>query len=325
MPVPIADNRLLQCAKVKPVTLKVYHRGVCDFSEWAKNNCKSLTSHLRTDEAMSQYIHHLCWEGRSITEASNVVFGWILLRSPASWHMPDKEKLPISRQALKGWRSRYPGRARTGVDLILWDLVALGAARQGNFLTACAILIQGDTYMRPSEVLNVTMRHLLRPLRSKKVWGIMIGLSEEGTPAKNGEFDECVFLDTPSRLHVNDIITGLVRRAKINGNAIFDQLTLEQYEKQVQAAATSVALGHLKLVPHMLRHSGASHDAFHELRSFKEIQVRGRWKAVKSLNRYKKPGLMLLTQSSVTRATWKNADKARPELLRLLQQFFVSN
>lgn len=322
LPVVVSDNRILQCSKVKPKTLKVYDRSASEFVAWCKLNNKSLGSHLRTDEAMSRYIHELCWEGVSLTEASYAVFGYIMLRSPSSWHMHDREKFPISRQALKGWKARFPGKSRTGVDLVLWDLVALSACEVGNFFTAAAIILQGDTYLRPSELLELTVRHMLKPCRRQKCWGVMVGLSDDGVPAKNGEFDECVFLDTTARPDVNQVASLLVKNACSADGMLFGTLSLEQYEKQIKQAASAVSLGHLNLCPHMLRHSGASHDAFHQERSLKEIQVRGRWKAVQSVNRYRKPGLMLLRQSSVPRSVWKKADQSRQLVLSHLRKFF---
>lgn len=251
-----------------------------------------------------------------------MVFGWILLRP--KFHLPDKAMLPISRQALKGWKVRYPGRARTGVDLCLWDLVAWGAIQLGFFLTACGILIQGDLYLRPSELLDLTARHLLSPQRRVKKWGVVVGLSEDGMPSKSGEFDECVFADTSERSDVNQILAWLKSYCLSPTTSIFHPLTLAQYEDQIKKAACLVKLGSLRLTPHMLRHSGASHDAFYSIRSIREIQVRGRWKAAASVARYKKPGRMLLSQAEVSKSVWREADLARPKVLSSLSHYFKS-
>ncbi len=133
LPVGVPNNRILQCSKIKPQTLKSYHEAVQQFLTWASANGKRIGNHQSVDESISEYIHSLCWEGCSITLASYVVFGYIMLKSPSNWHMTDRNKLPISRMALKGWRSRFPGKTRTGIDLVLWDLVALCAAQRGFF------------------------------------------------------------------------------------------------------------------------------------------------------------------------------------------------
>lgn len=316
----IPRDRILQCSKVKPRTLQLYHNAVSGFLEWAKQRRKCLGSHEMVDEHMSGYIHHLCENGSSMSDASYAIFGFILLRS--RWHIPDKLQFPVARQALKGWKSRFPGKVRTGVDLALWDLVALGAFQLGFKFTACAILVQGDCYLRPCEVLGLTKRHLIRPQRRLQKWGVVVGLEEDGVPSKTGEFDECVFADTASRSDVNSILSHLARRPIQQSLSVFHPLTASDYNAQIAKSAVHVGLQHLHLTAHMLRHSGASHDSYYQLRTLKEIQYRGRWKAVSSVARYKKPGKMLLSQQNVSSSVWKRADAARPELIASLNRFF---
>eukprot|EP00438_Fugacium_kawagutii_P021755 Skav204650 [mRNA] locus=scaffold949:25213:31861:+ [translate_table: standard] len=293
----VPKHRELQCSKVKPKTLMVYQSAVNGFDAWNRQQRRSLRTHESTDEAISAYIHHLCREGKTLTEASYVVFGFILLRS--KFHMPDKQQLPISRQALKGWRSRYPGNSRSGVDLTLWDLVAYHACLKGFFLAASAILIQGDCYLRPCETLALTRRHLIPPQRRMKSWGVIVGLTEDAIPSKSGEFDECVFADSPGRSDVNLVLSLLAKRRVGEHASLFSPLTPKRYNLHIQQAAEAAGLSFLHLTSHHLRHSGASHDAYYKTRTLKEIQTRGRWKAANSVNRYRKPGRMLLSQASV--------------------------
>ncbi len=191
------------------------------------------------------------------------------------------------------------------------------------FLTAFGILLQGDSYLRPSDLILMRKSQLLPPRRQQASWGIVVGLSEDGVPAKNGEFDECVFLDTPSRRDINGLLTSLIRRSPVDEKFVFKGLTLEKYEKQISISADDAGLSQLRLCPHMLRHSGASHDSYHQVRSIKDIQVRGRWKALVSVGRYRKPGLMLLAQSAVKHTVWKRADTARSQVVRLLNSHFT--
>lgn len=314
----VPHDRRLQCSKVKPKTLLVYNAAVTGFLKWNRTQCYGLHSHASVDEAISAYIHELCSQGKTVTEGSYVVFGWILFKSRV--HLPDKQQLPLARQALKGWRSKFPGKSRSGMDLVLWDWVAYHACLQGFFHTAAAILIQGDCYLRPCETLSLTKRHLIAPQRRMRTWGVVIGLEEDSIPSKSGEFDECVFADSPGRSDVNLILALLSRRKLGRHVSLFHPLTAKQYNSQIQSSAAKAGLSSFRLTAHHLRHSGASHDAYYKVRTLKEIQTRGRWKAANSVNRYRKPGRMLLSQASVTRHVWKQAEGARSKVIKSLSQ-----
>jgi len=62
-------------------------------------------------------------------------------------------------------------------------------------------------------------------------------------------------------------------------------------------------LGVPNLVPYQARHSGASHDRLHELRSAQEQLKRGRWKSQNSLNRYEKAAVVEKMFNSYPAAT----------------------
>ena len=65
---------------------------------------------------------------------------------------------------------------------------------------AAAILLQGDTYMRPHEILQVRAASVIKPSKSKaRFWGIVIGDQDFDTPTKSGLFDDCVLLNSPGQ------------------------------------------------------------------------------------------------------------------------------
>lgn len=302
--------------KITHRTFELYQQAVDKFLTWAKEKGRSLATHRNVDDSMCIYLRHLCADGCSLTYGNYAVFGWIKLKS--NEHMDSRLQLPFAREALKGWRSRFPGHTRTGIDLTLWDLVALHAVHKGYYLTGAAILIQGDSYMRPGELFEITKNHIISPTgsRVKGTWGVVIGLLELGKPTKAGEYDDVVIFNTSGRSDVNDVLRALSRRRLDSSSCVFAPLTLEQYGKQITECAKVAGLDHLQLTPHCLRHSGASHDAYHKIRDVHEIQSRGRWKSAKSVHRYKKPGRMLLSQAQVPAAVWNQAIKARPKVLK---------
>ena len=307
--------------KVKPKTAVAYEKAVQQFEMWCSKTRVPRRSHKQVDEAFCLYLNHLCKEGRPVNDGSYAVYGWILLRS--NEHLDRKSQLPFAKQCLKGWNSRYPTKARCGVDLKIWDAIAWECCEMGHYLSAAAILVQGDSYLRPSEVFEITQRHIIPPLasRGRGIWGVIVGLDEDGKPTKTGDFDDCVLFNTVSRSDVNLIISGLYHSASDPTDCLFSPLSHGQYTQHIHEAARRLKLSHLHLTPHVIRHSGPSHDAYYELRDLKQIQVRGRWKAAESVRRYRKPGRMLLSHKEVPRATWQKAVKARQLVIRDVTKF----
>ena len=315
--VPVPANKRLRASMVKPKTLGLYSYAVEEFEAWCGSKLQTRVDHDKLDKLLTAFIHELCEDARPITDASYTIFGWILLRSQL--HMPERDQLPFAKQALKGWKSRFPGHSRSGVDLTIWDLVALQCLRMGFIYSAAAILIQGDAYLRPCEILGMRRECVIVPraLQSGCTWGVVISPQEEGIPTKAGSFDDCILFDSQGRSDVNLIVKALYLRSK-GQEMLFHRLSYRAYCNQLTAASEQLGLTHLHLSPHVLRHSGASHDAFHKLRDLQSIQSRGRWKAARSVERYRKPGRMLLCQNRVSQMAWTKAKKARQEVVTSL-------
>ncbi len=55
----------------------------------------------------------------------------------------------------------------------------------------------------------------------------------------------------------------------------------------------------MKITPHMMRHSGPSHDAWTGVRELAEIQKLRRWEAFSSVRRYEKHGKLLRVLAKV--------------------------
>ena len=168
---------------------------------------------------------------------------------------------------------------------LLWN-----AANKRIFWQLQVSSFKAIVYLRPSELLEITSQHLIPPSasRAKGVWGAIVGLSDDGIPTKAKEFDDCVLFNTSCRMDVNHVISALAKRKVKHGESVFHPLTLDSYSGQIQQAVDSLKLSSLDLTPHILRHSGASHDAYYEIRDIKQIQLRGRWKCLESVKKISK-------------------------------------
>lgn len=219
MAVPVSKR--LRVSKVKPKTLALDSQAVQDFRDWAKASGYHLHSHRLVDDAMCVYLDAMCEDGVCITYGSYAVYGWIMLGSEE--HSDPKFQLPFSKQALKGWKSRFPSRVRTGIDLSVWDVIAKQVLDNGNLLAACAILVQGDSYLRTGELFQLTMQHVIPPSASRRrgIWGIIVGMLESGEPSKNKDFDDCVLFNSTGRTDVNRVMALLAKRRLDRNTCIF--------------------------------------------------------------------------------------------------------
>lgn len=188
---------------------------------------------------------------------------WII---ECNFHSPVKH-LKVGKHGSRGIAELH------GVDLSIWDLVALTSCEQGHLFSGAAMVIQTDAYLRPSEVFAIARDHLVPPSasRTRGIWGVTIGLLEGGMPTKAGDFDDVVLFNTKSRSDVNTVVASLARRSTSKSLCIFHPVTVEQYGKHIKAACDSLGLSNLYLTPHYLKHSGISHDAYYVLRDFTSI------------------------------------------------------
>ena len=120
---------------------------------------------------MATYFADLLQHDTAYNTASYTLFGYLMLE--ADEPMADKFLLPHSRAALKGWASRYPQSSRTGADPDLWFLIAKHLCDIDTRLAA-VLLIQLDTYARPSEILGLRKHDVVKPVGRNKLWGIIL-------------------------------------------------------------------------------------------------------------------------------------------------------
>ena len=125
---------------------------------------------------------------------------------------------------------------------------------------------------------------------------------------KTGEQDDTVVIDSSSFPGVARLITSTVLAAKQAGSRhLFPLLTSARYLFWLRRAASSTGVS-LFTCPRMLRHGGASECFHRNLRSLKELQLRGRWKSFESVKRYQKQGQLL---SQIRRLSPSVLDDAR--------------
>jgi len=163
--------------------------------------------------------------------------------------------------------------------------LAAELCRLGHPLLAVAVLLGVDAYLRPKELLSIQAQDLLPPtVQALECWVLILFPAERGSTSKVGEQDDTIPLDLPRCPWLRHAIAALSQRPA--RQLLFDY-TYPQFLSIFTEA--SAALG-LKLVPYLMRHSGASIDRATDVRSQSEVGKRGRWASVRSIRRYEKRG-----------------------------------
>lgn len=263
---------------------------------------------------MAEYFVDKCENGDTYTSASYTLFGYILLKTDSN--IPERQLFPRSRQALKGWSSRFPQCSRTGAGPQIWYHIANHVA---NFSPpmAAAILLQLDTYTRPSEVLGLRKRDVVQPVSKRCCfYGIIIGNSDFDEKTKAGLQDDTILLNSLDRTYAPEILKMLAKHAKQPQQRLFGDITLKQYEDAFKRAQGDCGLSQFQFVPHAIRHSGPSIDFLHKSRTAEEIMARGRWQ------RYQKPGQILARMRKIPAEVWVSARSALTEVMSKLRQFY---
>ena len=303
---------------MQDVTLMRYIEHVSWFKKFCLRRKLVLSDIHKVDKHMATYFADLVQHDAAYNTASYTLFGYLMLE--ADEPMADKFLLPHSRAALKGWASRYPQSSRTGADPDLWFLIAKHLCDIDTRLAA-VLLIQLDTYARPSEILGLRKHDVVKPVGRNKLWGIIFGNSVHHEQTKTGTQDDTVFLDS---LHdFAPAVAKLVYNScRQHSGFLFPGCTLGHYESSMRQVVKHLGLAKFALTPHAVRHSGPSQDFLNKSRTADEIQARGRWKSLRSIQRYRKPGQMVAKMNRIPEHIWVEARQSLKTVLRALKQFY---
>ena len=190
--------------------------------------------------------------------------------------------------------------------------------------SAAAALLQYDLFARPSEVLRLRGRDLVAPVPTmSSYWGVLFDSDFEET-TKAGETDDVVLADSLRRASCNAILQHIGRSMLHEGEPVIT-LTLQQFEQDFQAFSATAKLPAGTLPARSaawwafaLCVTAASHFAT-------KTQLRGRWKSSQSVERYKKPGRLLLPASRLPEALRKFNSQHLGNVLRaILKHSWVS-
>eukprot|EP00438_Fugacium_kawagutii_P016544 Skav227305 [mRNA] locus=scaffold2645:304397:305724:- [translate_table: standard] len=252
-------------------------------------------------------------DGAHMWEGSYTVFGYQFLFNRGS----DKEFLPCSKKSLKAWKKRQPSKMRLPVPEEV--IFALGTVmlEQGHLMSACAMALQYQTYLRPSEVITLQHHQLCPPVRQSvnvyDQWAVVLFPQSLETKSKTGENNESIIIENLHHPWISAMLSLLHHGPR--RSPLFKGLTLSLYERHFEKAMKQLALP-LTVTPHVIRHSGPSNDFYHRRKTLKQIQRQGRWAAVASVRRYEKGALLM--------QSWGELSAAQTNQVTALARLFPS-
>ena len=207
-----------------------------------------------------------------------------LLHFAPEWGKFGSRTIPRAWRALRGWRRRCPSRSRRPWPLEVWAAMAWKLAQAGQWQMALYVLLLVTTYMRPGEGLQLRRGDLVPPAPGILThWSILLFPQERVAASKTLAKDDSLVIDAEWMPWWDKVLPELARGDASSRVWSFSYADFVPVFKQAAAA-----LGIPSLVPYQARHSGASIDSAGRHRSIPEIQRRGRWKTLASVQRYER-------------------------------------
>ena len=207
--------------------------------------------------------------------------------------------LPRAFRAALGWKRRTPPFTRLPLPRAAMGAIVGALIYTGRMRAAILTAVAHVCYLRPQEMMQLRVRHLVRPVANAgpayQYWSVLLHDSALLQAGKTGVYDDTVVLDLDPWLYpALDCICSLLQPDDL----IMD-LSYSEYSKAFIQAANLLGLGPLEPHPYQLRHGGASEDLTLKRRSAEQVRLRGRWATFVSVKRYAKDARLLDTLSMV--------------------------
>ena len=300
----------LRAQKVGQKTLHRYLASIEEFEAWAKQRSRKITDKT-LDKHVTTFLTHMFEAGREITDGTYLVYALQLLRCEVA----KDHFLVCAKQALAGWRKSCPGNMRLPVPEEFLHDAATFALEESQVEMAFLIALQLDSYLRPSEILGLTCDNIGRPAGKRYPhFSIVVAPSTLGQVTKTGQSDDSILLG--DRSHNTWMKEAMRLYLKRVDHHLFPNTTLSGYENFMRKACLKLKYKTNCVMPHIVRHSAASNDCYHQRRGLSDIAKRGRWQSRASVLRYEKHALLL--------QSWKQAAVSRKSDIQKRSQVFIS-
>lgn len=254
-------------------THKSYSRVLTQFLAYAQAHGLNLSSGDALMAAVAGFLGSKIRDGYAAAVGRQLYAALCLRWSAWVGHLQ-----PLHR-AIRGWEKQRPVVKRPplirplavamALRLVVWGWPSLGAA----------VLLAFHCYLRIGELLRVEDWHLVPPRsiragRANRFGFVHIPKAKTGT-------QQDVEVTDPD---VAWVVALARRTAAAHGGRVFPH-SEHSFRKRFGQCAASLGLP-ATIVPHSMRHGGATHDYVTGRLTTDQIRVRGRWKGEKAMHHY---------------------------------------
>ena len=217
---------------------------------------------------------------------------------------PDlKDELPVSARALKSWEKLEGDPEREPLCRSLLALAIAKLSERNNDMGWCA-WSPSRKLLREQDIedLRVSDISIGEPPEEGAASPVSpeLGVLERGETTKRGTSQGVVLLDPEVALFC------ICKKKSLRSAQRIFSFTIEEYRTAWAAVLKELQFSDLG-GPHVLRHTGASHLVQHENWQLPDVQVRGRWGALRSVLHYLQPHLLIKNEQRTPEAWHERA------------------
>lgn len=273
-PPPAIMNSVLIDASVTGRTRNNYDRHVIEFFAFLQSHNWTVSNVADMDAGLVHYCTYKFNLAYAPAAGTNAYSG--IIRLYPQW----KLLLPFTKMALKGWARLMPPKSRPPISWPLAVAVAIRAVAWGYPNVGIAVILGFHCYLRIGEMLNIRVNDVADVGDARASFGnarMFIRLAQ----TKTGPNQDAVIY--------NPVVAHLIRfwiscRRKDPKQFLFG-CTEREFRTVFRNCCASWQLPS-DIVPHSLRHGGATYAHVVDGIDAATIKLRGRWKSDKSFMTY---------------------------------------
>lgn len=270
-------DRFLNEASVSAPSRRIYSNGLAMFYRWLAKYKGVLPSTVaQLDRDLADFAHYLFRKKkgkcRGYVEAAKAGVAFVLPQA--------RQNLPVTSQALLGWKRLVPPEPRPPMTWKVALVVAYTMATMGDLDFAIGSLLAFEGYLRVGELVDLQVADVVFPGNREMGVGstdVQLHLRETKTGPNKWAVVKHPFVATLLRLQTKDRTAGF----------LFD-FTEAQFRLKFKQVCVHLGLRG-GFVPHSLRHGKATHDFLSGV-PLETILILGRWAAHKSARLYVQSG-----------------------------------